>query len=189
MKALYSLLVLSALLFSSCGTRDDASPRRRAYPRVNLYDTVYKPVDSFPLRFEANSAVPLRMPRAGWLDIAYPRYGATVHLTVADFPSGRLADEIDRRRERMSLNLYGMTAETRHISSADGSFESVLLVSRDPIATPLQFLAVDSCGTIVSGAAYFPGLDASSAADSIAPVVSAVERDLVHALKNLSRWN
>lgn len=182
------LLILLTLLLAACGnSNDDATPRRRAYPRIALYDSVYAAVDSFPVHFEANSEAPRRMPRQGWLDIAYPRYGATIHLSAVSYTPDRLGDEVDARRERMSLNLYGMTAETRHLTSDDGSFEAVLLVSRDPIATPLQFLAVDTLGMLVSGAVYMPGIDANSSVDSIAPAVAAMERDIVHALKTLRR--
>lgn len=185
-----TVLCAAAASLGACSHSDSGTaPLPRAYPRVALYDSVYSAPDSFPVYFEINSSVPSRIPRRGWLDVAYPRYGATLHLSAVDCAADRLAAEIERRRERMALNLYGMTAETRHMASDDGSFETVLLVSRDPVATPLQFLSVDTLGMIVSGSVYMPGVDAASPTDSVAPVVSAIERDLVRALKTMRRWN
>lgn len=188
MKLPASLLVILTSVLAACshgGGADTATPRRHAYPRVQTYDSVYTAVDSFPVHFEVNAQAGRRLPRPGWLDVAYPAYGATMHVSALSYSGDRLEAEIEKRRERMSLNLYGLSAVTEHITSADSSFEAVLLVSSDATTTPLQFLATNGHGMLVTGSAYMPGVRPESPADSIAPQVEAMRRDIIHSLRQL----
>lgn len=187
MKLFVTLLIpLLLVAVSACGDGGgDVTPRRHGFPRVQLYDSVYVAADSFPLHFEVNSQAVCRVPRRGWLDVAYPSYGAILHVSALNCSGERLASELDKRRERMSLNLYGSSAETIHVSSADSTFEAVLLVSGDAVNTPVQFLATDGRNLLVTGSAYLPGVRAESQADSIAPQVGALKRDIIHAIKQM----
>lgn len=189
MKHLASLLVILMSVLAACnhgGGEDSATPRRHAYPRVQTYDSVYTAVDSFPVHFEVNAQAGKRVPRAGWLDVVYPAYGAVMHVSALSYSGQRLEAELEKRRERMTMNLYGLSAATEHVTSADSSFEAVVLVSSDATTTPVQFLATDGHGMLVTGAAYMPGVRPESNADSIAPQVDALHRDILHALKQLS---
>lgn len=183
-RPLLFLLLLAAL--SSCGDNGgETTPLRHGFPRVRIYDSIYAAADSFPVHFEVNRQAGCRVPRAGWLDVAYPRYGAVLHISALACSGDRLASELDKRRERMSLNIYGFSARTEHLTSADSSFEAVMLVSHDAVSTPVQFVATDGQSVLVTGSAYMPGVRPESPADSIAPQVEALRRDVVHAIRQL----
>lgn len=161
------------------------TPRRHAYPRVAVADSVYAAADSFAPHFETNLATRLERPAPGQLSIIYPAYHATVYVTAQELTPDRLETALDNRRERISLNLSGAAATTEHFSSDNNMYDCVLVTAGDATTTPVQFLATDGTSTLVSGAAYFGGIDATTSADSIAPIVAAIKRDLHHALKRL----
>lgn len=189
MRAQTTLIVLAAALagaLAGCSSDGQSpTPRRHAYPRVVVSDSVYHSADSFSPHFEINAAVRATRPAPGQLTIDYPAYGAVVYVTSRRLPPGELEAELDNRRERISLNLNGVSATTEHLRSANGRFECALVTARDVSATPVQFLATDGEGCLVSGAAYFANVSSGTSADSIAPIVAALRRDLRHALLTL----
>lgn len=177
-----------ALLVASCGGNDgrhNAVPLPRAYPRITVADSVFSPVPGAAMPFEASTAATVQADSAGrWLTLRYPAYDAEVYVTLSQAPDqDRMGAMLANRRERMSLNLNGAPASTTHITSLDGSFEAVLLEAPGT-ETPLQFLATDGHLRMVSGVAR---LSAASTApyDSVRPVVAALRRDIIHALKTL----
>lgn len=94
-----------------------------------------------------------------------------------------LAKAIDNRHERMALNTGGASTELTQLVS-DGGWECELALTRSSVTTPVQILAHDSRGRVLSGTLYL-SLPAETPADSVAPVVMAVGRDLTETLKHL----
>ncbi len=175
-----SFIFLFALVCLSCHREgNDAVPRRYAYPRLEAYDTVYQRVDVGPVCLDVNADAIIDSPKNGWLNISYPRYGATIFL------SATRTDDIDEavrnRRQRISLNLGGAQADTRVFSTGD--FECMVVESIDAGTTPVQMLAVSRRGIVVSATANIDG--PSTPADSIRPIVNALARDAVKMLTNL----
>ena len=155
-------------------------PRRYAYPRFQPYDTttvLYRMAD---LTFRLNAAAHTTEPRPGWMDISYPRYGATLHLSYTH-PTG--AQAIDNRRERMMLNLGEAVAEASDYLTPAG-FECRELVAVDALVTPVQFLALGPGDRMVSGAVVLS--DAEASADSIAPIVAALQAEVRTLLQSLA---
>lgn len=109
---------------SSCRQKDaDVTPRRYAYPRIEAYDSTYRRVTVGPVSIEVNAAALTDSPKDGWLDIRYPRYGATIYISAnrTDDLPGALAN----RRQRISLNLGGARAVTHNFVSGDFDCEVV----------------------------------------------------------------
>ena len=95
-----------------------------------------------------------------------------------------LARAIDNRIARMALNAGGARSELTELTS-EGGYECRVMTTPAGTVTPLQFLAFRPAGgEIVSGALFIDGA-ATAQPDSFAPIVRAVERDIVHALKHL----
>lgn len=180
-KALLAAALL-AVVASACGGGEENSvPRRRAYARVDTYPAEYRAVEVGGIPLEINTSAAAASPREGWLDVRYPRYGATLHLAVARPDAAALDQAVANRRQRMSLNLGGATAEQTTL--AGDSYVCELLVSRDAVATPVQLLAVGADGTLVSGAAVIAGR--TEPVDSLRPVVEALRADALHLLMHL----
>lgn len=191
---LWLLAVAVSVVFSDCSggnTGRVAVPRPAAYPRPWLYDTLRRAVpEAAPLLFYANAGATVIRPSGGngdglWLNIAYPRYNATVYCTFTPVSDADRDEVIENRLERMGLNAGGLPSEVLTLDSP-GGFHSQLLVTPAESVTPLQFLSTDGDGWVVSGAVYLDHAPRAATADSIAPVIDAVKTDLLYALKQLS---
>ncbi|MDO4320129.1 MAG: hypothetical protein Q4C34_06085 [Bacteroidales bacterium] len=180
-------IILLLVALASCGdgvSRQTAVPRRTAYPRPRLLDTVMRPADAAPRRTVlVNAGAEVSSPRQGWLDVAYPIYGATMHITVTDVTPVTVDGIKANRMERVLLNAGGLPGLQSEWINPAGM--SVMTLRTAGSSTPLQFLATDDSSTVVSGAVYFSDQTAVSSADSIAPVVDAIEGDIRRMLNNL----
>lgn len=184
--------IFSALLLATaalgCSDRQSqyvAVPKPTAYPRVADPGTEYIAIDSLPVVLMANSAAIVNRPRPQWIDIAYPGLGVTLHVSLTPTTPAEFDQVIANRSERMALNVADVssTGQTQ-LDSPD--FTSVVISSPETRPTPLQFLAHDGGRFVISGAAFFSDVTPDASIDSLAPIVSYVERDIVRALSNLS---
>lgn len=188
MARLLETLFICLLLTACSGDSGNGNnvPRRRAYMRPALYDTVYTAVpDSITggTRFSVNSAAHTRSVRPGWLDVAYPAYHAVINVTFSTFHPDSLEAQVDNRLERFTLNLNGLPAQVSHFSS--GPYECTVVTTHELSMTPVQFLATDGHSRLISGTSVMQGLDPASTTDSIRPVIDALEYDIIHALREL----
>ncbi len=179
-------VALAAALLSACASRQDAPvPRPTAYPRVSDPGAVYVAVDSLPVLFEVNSTAEVERPRADWLDIRYPDWHVTIHVSLTAVDPAEFERALDNRMQRIHLNVASL-AVTEELELDSPEFTSVLLSSPDARSTPLQFIAVGDSTMIVSGVAFFENVAPEASVDSLAPMVRYLRRDLTHALENLS---
>ncbi len=185
--AALTFAVVTLLLIScSGGSRPAAVPKPTAYPRVADPGTVYSAIDSLPLHIEANTAATVSRPSENWIDISYPAWHVTVHVTLSAVSPDNIDRVIANRTERMALNITSQTSvDESNIESSD--FTSLLLSSPDTRSTPLQFLASDGQNWVVSGAAFFDDVAPDAPVDSLAQVVGYLSRDLRHTLSTLAR--
>lgn len=198
--------MMLAVIAGSCGSNvsgdADAVPRRRAYPRIELPDSAFtfiqtesnglslspsiSPSLSLAMNNATEYAVHSKEGNASlFIDVDYPGLNAAIYFTITPVDNTTLAAVIDNRLERVSLNLGGADAELLEFDSPAG-FENKVFVSRADISTPVQFIATDGETTVISGTSFLK--DASAAnADSLAPVVNMLRRDILHTLKTLHR--
>ncbi len=190
---IWVLAIAFAFSVSECGdgsSQDVAVPRRTAYPRISLYDTVYTEVDRLPIVFEVNAGATVsRASREGekddnWVNVKYDRYGATLHCTYSPVSVATVDAVLSNRIERMSLNAGDLTTDITSISTPTGIVGSVLMTPAAKV-TPVQFLATDSATFVLTGALYFDR--SAGAIDSVKPMLEAVRSDVVHAVKSLRR--
>lgn len=186
-----SASILIAVLAASCsgGEKPTFAPRPEAYPRPTLYSPAYIAADSLPLHLELNAEASTsavhKSDGSVWLDIAYPAYGFTVYCTLSQVTPATIDDAIANRIERIGLNLgEGSAHAVETFVESESGFEGTVVTSFAAGSTPVQFIATDSKGWLVSGAAFTPSPQANP--DSIRPYVEALERDILHALSTLS---
>lgn len=179
-------VIFVAAFLSSCASRHDAPvPRPTAYPRVADPGAAYVGVDSLPVVFEVNSAAQVERPRADWLNIRYPDWHVTIHVSLTAVDPAEFERALDNRMQRIHLNVASL-AVTEELEIDSPEFSSVLISSPDARSTPLQFIAAGDSTMIVSGVAFFENVTPDASVDSLAPVVRYLRRDLTHALENLS---
>ncbi len=186
MSARIVLPIVAAAMLAACSARNDAPvPRPTAYPRVADPGATYIAVDSLPVTFEVNSAATVERPRADWLNVSYPDWNVTVHVSMTAVDPEDFDQAIDNRMQRLHLNVASL-AVTEELDIDSRDFSSVLISSPDSRSTPLQFIATGDSTMIVSGVAFFKNVTPNSPVDSLAPIVKYIRRDLTHALENLS---
>lgn len=173
-------------ILTACGERKPvATPKPTAYARIALYDTTYAPVEGAPVNFEANSAVSRHLEPARdndlWLDLGYPAYKGSLHITFsAAADSAKAAEVVANRSERMALNLGDNSAEQTTLEA--GGFTTTVIATTGRTLTPVQFVSVGP-GWVISGA--FTLEREPTSGDSISPVIEAVKIDIIHAAKCL----
>lgn len=164
-------------------------PKPYAWPRIDLYPTEYSCMDSLDASFCVNSGATVIIKdrgERGAADIVYPRYGATVYVTVLS----RVKDldaEVAGRKERIARNLGDKAADRMLFTSADSTFNGIVVSAKSLSQTPVQLAAINRPkGIVVSATAFFEKpLDAGSY-DSIAPIIEALRVDMDSMARSLT---
>ncbi len=189
----FVVAALFILLTGDCTGRTDSSsavPRRTAYPRIEFYDSVYRPVSlTLPVRIMVNDSTTVDIASHGdaatWIDVRYPRYGATLRLTLSRLEGDSLFTAIANRRERIALNAGGLRSTVTELTAPNG-LSSEIVATPGAMVTPLQIIATDSTGLLFTGALEMPPALPGNDAEYYMPIVEGVERDLIHMAKNLT---
>ncbi|GAB4383992.1 MAG: gliding motility lipoprotein GldD [Salibacteraceae bacterium] len=185
-----SFVVLFWLL-AGCG--GDISPKPKAYPRIALPEPDYlQPADSSwncPYIFEASrysylTVDPRYREEPCWINIYYPRYKATIHLTY--FPlQDDLAFHIEETRKLAMKHISKATQinETL-VENPQARVYGLVYDFRGETASDMQFFLTDSVHHFVRGALYF---NMRPNKDSLAPVIAYIKNDLDHFITSF-RW-
>lgn len=176
---LFILVVLFAAC--SCSRREKSVPRPNAFPRIEIYDSVYKPLPGFPIKFEVNSGTVSKHVEGHtheWWDVRYPKYNAVMHLSVLPVLTSFEDEIVNSRIERMMMNMGEAKTAQEEFMSADSVFRVLLFHEPGFTPTPVQFMALGD-GYIITGTFRFNSLEILP--DSVAPVVRSVVRDIRHS--------
>lgn len=188
-----AIAVFIAITSAIAGCIDSSSgghpiPRREAYPRPQLYDTVYRTISGIPLHIEINEATDITVEHRDkgilWVSQKYPLYGISVYYTILQSDTKGIDKAIKRSLRRMTDNLGTLPAE-RHEAQGIYGFNHYILTSIDPGPFPVQFVSTDHKHWLVYGTATFTNGQIPAANDSITPVISALRKDMVHTLNTL----
>lgn len=188
MRALVAIAALSTLCMAACGTgggKTDggAVPLPVAWPRLALYDTAFRRLDSVPVPFAVNASTVARVrPGDGggvWVDVVYPAYcdSSTLYLTFTPVTDATRDAVVANRVERMALNTGDLDTEIITVPSQGA--DSRVTVTRGATVTPVQFIATTP-RMVITGAYYI-----KETGDSVRPYVDAVTADIIHSLKAL----
>lgn len=180
-------VILTVVLGACSGKRgnDAAIPRRQAYPRIEMPAPRYCPVVSAGITLWVNSSIDsIATGDDGWITAFYPRHLGTLYVTVNNLSGDEASAAIDNRVERLSMNTGGAPTEIEQVENPAG-LDARLIVTPSGSPTPVQFIATDHRRLLVSGTILLP--DAATApADSLAPVVDMLRRDITHLLVTLN---
>lgn len=184
---LHILAILLVSILACCTnkhSREDAVPRRYAYPRVATLGADYTRYSVGNITTIINSEAIVSRPEEEWLDVAYPKQKATLHLTANIAKSdAELADAISNRHERISLNLGNARATISEFTN-DNGFTCEIISYIESNTTPVQILAIGPKREVVSGA--FVMRESTTSVDSIRPVIAELEKEAFSILNSLS---
>ncbi len=175
------LIAVLFVLLVAC-TKPQAMPRREAFPRAILLDTVMASAPA-PAYFLVNAQADVRQSRADWLTVAYPQYAATMYITFSETSPKDIHNVKKNRMERLMLNSGDLPSQHTEFTNTAGY--DILLAYTEGGPIPLQFLATDNSSMVVSGAVQFSNPNASAAVDSITPVMDAIRGDIMCAMLHL----
>ncbi len=176
-------IAMAAICAACSGAEDSATPRRRAYQRIEAYAPDYIAVDSLPVRLLVNSSAIISRPRRNWVNISYPRYSATIFISITETDSLNVKDVISNRIDRITLNIGDIPVNVIDIDNKH--FLSMLYDAPAAVATPLQLIATDGKSIVVSASVFFNNAGHITSLDSVAPIVEAIRHDLTTALDSL----
>lgn len=180
-------LLLAALLLG-CG--EDAVPRPKGWPRIDLPEPAFQawddPAVPFAAELPAYGAASERKAEgdARWYDLRFPGQRATVHLTYkavrGDLPELiEDAHEFKRKHEAKAARIG-----SEHVVRPEQRVFGTLFQVDGDAASPFVFYLTDSTDNFLYGALYF---DARPNADSLAPVTGRLRADM-HRFAATLRW-
>lgn len=184
------LLLLLAACTDSDGGASQAIPRPKAWPRLNIATSdSMTAVPGMPVEVLVN-------PTALWevqetdppgLTVTYPEVNTRIFYTfIKAGGEARNNDIIERRQQRISLNLNGAPAETVHsLPNESTGASGVIVEATSAASTPVQLLA-RLPGWIVSATAFIDSDNPTLNYDSIRPVVKALRHDMARTLPALA---
>lgn len=186
-KALIVLIIAAA----ACG--ETATPKPRAYARIDLPAPIYSGPDTAawqcPFWFEANELSRITVhPRYAdslcWFNLEYPSIKASIHFSYF-----ALADDLARHVEDSRSMAMKHIGKASSINEAliENEAKRVFGVAYDfegETASDYQFFVTDSANHFVRGALYFK---APPNKDSLAPAIAYVKADLYHIISSM-KW-
>jgi gliding motility-associated lipoprotein GldD len=183
---LWSCIVL---LLSACETGESSDiPRPKGYYRIAFPEHAYVvSSDSCPFTFErpAYSRIVYRGDHRSkcWPDVVFPGFRASLHLSYSE-----INNNLSQILEDSRTLTYKHTVKANDISEQfiqfpeKRVFGTIYTVSGNA-ASAIQFHLTDSSNHFIRGSLYF---NASPNADSLAPVIAFLSKDVEHLIQTLN---
>jgi gliding motility-associated lipoprotein GldD len=167
----------------SCENKE-VTPKPYGFFHIEIPDPAYRNLpDEFVYDFEFSKYAQIqKRDESNWINVVYPGYDASIHLTYKPLEEG----------------IKTLSEESRglafiHTDRADGIRERVfhddqknvhgiLYVIDGNAASNLQFYMTDSTNHFLRGALYF---NSAPNFDSIQPVREMIQKDVVHLIESL----
>ncbi|MFM1913047.1 MAG: hypothetical protein RIR51_885 [Bacteroidota bacterium] len=180
--------------FINLNTEEDALPRPKGYPRMNIPEHQYELLSTkHPYQFE-KSKIAVEKPDSiswaepHWIYLYYPDWEGYIQLTYKPLNKDRqkLRDLINDAYKlayghQKKANLIEPKVMTLKNGKKAGIFEL-----NGEIATAFQFFITDSTNHYLRGAVY---VKTATENDSLAPVIQYMKEDAIHLLETLEFKN
>lgn len=192
------LLFVFILSFFACTEDIIYTPKPRAYPKIEFpkqggvanFDLEmcdlkfqrpdYTKVEKDSLFFNEGAKHPC------WFDITYPMFSGRVHCTYVDIskenPFNKLIN--DAHTLANQHNIKADYIDTYIINNPKAKVYGTVFNIEGPVASPYQFYLTDSTNHFFRGSLYFK---TQSNADSLAPVLEFVKKDIIQMI-NTFEW-
>lgn len=185
------LVFTSSILFIACDDEEEVfSPKPRGYFRIDMPKKTYRVYDSIcPFSFDIPTYAAISQDRHSgaepcWLNLDFPQFKATVHLSY--------------KQVNNNVSNYFEDARNfaiRHQIKATGMNESVIIRDSSKVyglmydiegntASSLQFYLTDSTHHFLRGALYF---NSTPNADSLKLVIDFIREDMIRLIKT-TKW-
>lgn len=185
----FLFLIFTAVFVIACS--QEYTPKPRGFQRFEFTQTKYQTHHnncgfSFEIPDYATVLPDFSMAQNKcWYNVYYQPYNATLHLS---FDQVKSSQDLQRLAEDARTLVY------KHTIKADEIFETyienenlsgMVYELSGNTATNFQFYVTDSVSNYMRGALYF---NTQTNADSVAPVLVHLKKDVMHMIKTL-RWS
>jgi gliding motility-associated lipoprotein GldD len=185
-------VVAAMLLFSACGGDHDYSPKPRGFFRIEFPVKAYQQYDGgcpFTFDYPKYAVVEkdsMRGAEPCWLNVQFPQFNGTVHLSYENVTSKRVFNELveDAHLFAFKHTIKASSIDEGAIAFPDRKVYGIYYTIDGNAASWAQFFLTDSTRHYLRGALYFrtePRLD------SIQPVLTFVKKDIDVMIKTL-KW-
>lgn len=181
------IALMALLLIASCG--QPAVPRPAGYFRIDLPEKSYIHFESpcyYSIEYPEYAKVNLHPSIATdtcWMDIEFPSFKATIHLTYFDL-QGNLASLTESSRELAYKHTIRAEAIDEKIWADDSArVYGMLYDLKGNTASAVQFFMTDSVRHYLRGSLYFM---AQPNEDSLMPVINFLRDDIIHLIETLN---
>ena len=185
---LLSFLIVFACLPISC--RDKAMPKPKGYFRIDFPEKNYEVWNqSYPFSFEYLKGARViedksRLAEQYWLNVEYPKYNATLHLSYKEVNENleKYLEDSHRLVYKHAIKADAIDG-TNYIDEEQNVYGLVYRIQGNA-ASSVQFIATDSLKHFLRGSLYFNNHPNS---DSLSPVIQYIDKDIVHLMESL-KW-
>ncbi len=182
------LFILIALAPISC--KKKYTPKPKAYYRIEFPEKEYQNwnTDS-PYSFDLLSTAKIEKDASKgaekyWLNIQYPEYRATIHLSYKNVDNNLEEYLEDSRKLAYKHSIVAdAIAEQVYINDKEKVYGMIYRIKGNA-ASSVQFVATDSTKHFLRGALYFREHPNQ---DSLSPVIQFIDKDIIRLMESL-KW-
>tara|TARA_R110001583_G_scaffold15005_5_gene62180 strand:- start:13860 stop:14363 length:504 start_codon:yes stop_codon:yes gene_type:complete len=165
-------------------------PKPKGYFRIEFPEKKYEIWnENYPFSFEYFKGAQVvkdksRLAEEYWLNVEYPKYNATLHLSYKE-----VSENLEKYLEDSHRLVYKHAIKadaidgTNYIDEQQNVYGLVYRIQGNA-ASSVQFIATDSLKHFLRGSLYFNNHPNS---DSLAPVIKYIDKDIVHLMESL-KW-
>lgn len=172
-------------LLLACQT--DYFPKPKGFYRIDFPEKKYQTyTGNCPFEFEYPVESLLDKKSRGltkpcWLNLHYPQYAATLHLSYFSLADKKLYEYTEESRKLVMQHIVKATQiEELNYTNTQHMVYGVTYNFRGETATEYQFYLTDSVNHFIRGALYF---NLSPNPDSLAPVSQFIKADMQHFIE------
>lgn len=185
----FLLLSLVCLISLATGCKEDYTPKPPGYFRIDFPKKEYRPlVSDCPFTFDyptycvmGRDTYPGAMPC--WLNIEFPTYKATIHLSYKELHDDLRRMTEDSRTLAMKHAVKAEEIDENPFTTPSRSY-GLLYNIKGNAASPVQFYLTDSAKHFLRASLYF---NVPPKADSLQPVLVFIQQDITRLLDSF-RW-
>ncbi|MCH2198337.1 MAG: gliding motility lipoprotein GldD [Flavobacteriales bacterium] len=183
------ILCFFALIATLTSCEENYTPRPRGYFRIDFPEKTY---DVYTTRCPLITEIPVyskvEILDSGndtcWFNIVMPRYNARLYCTylMVDQDIHLMIDAAYKFAFKHEMKAEAIARTELHVDST--RVHGMVYDLEGDVASPVQFYVTDSTNHFLRGSLYF---DHAPNADSLAPVVDFIRRDITHMMETV-KW-
>ncbi|WP_421918190.1 gliding motility lipoprotein GldD [Marinifilum sp.] len=180
--------LIASLLVAMMSCKEKYTPKPKGYFRIDLPGKQYENWNQdYPYSFDKLSIAEVNVDNTKgaekyWLNVQYPGYKATIHLSYKRVDENVEEYLEDSRKMAYKHSIKADAIEEQAFLNQDKKVYALIYRIKGNTASSVQFVATDSTAHFLRGALYFKEHPNQ---DSLAPVIQYIDKDIVKLIESL----